>query len=187
MGDEFEQSIWETEDDLAEVAHAKQLEQAKSVAMKYISSRVRTEKETVEYLQKKGLDAACISEVIAFLHRYQYLNDAAYCRAWIHDRIQFHPCGRQKMAAELSRKVSDHQLVQMSLEEYFSEEQELALALAAATQKVRTFSTKKQITREQLARFLYGRGYGGDIIGQVLQTVSLKAEQDGEVSAFEDF
>ncbi len=158
------------DDYLEEMAYMQQLEQAKSTAMHYISSRIRTEKETVEHLQKKGFEEEVIAAAIAFLHRYQYLNDEAYCRAWIHDRIQFHPCGRKKMAMELSKKVADRQLVQMSLEEYFSEEQELDLAMAAAEQKLRISSGKKKTTGEQLARFLYSRGYGSSIIEQVLHT-----------------
>ncbi len=180
----WEQAIVEKDGYWEEIAYTKQLEQAKSTALNYISNRIRTEKETVEYLQKKGFEEELVAEVIAFLHQYQYLDDETYCRAWIHDRVQFHPCGRKKMAAELSKKVSDRQLVQMSLEAYFSEEQELDLAMAAAEQKLRTSSGKKKAGREQLARFLYSRGYGSSIIGQVLYTIPLPHNTDEDAEAF---
>ena len=96
----------------------------------------------------------------------RYLDDAAYCRSWIHDRVQFHPCGRQKMAFELEKKISDRQLVQQSLEEYFPEEQELELAMAAAMKKIE--SSRSAVSREQIGRFLYTRGYGGSLVNRVL-------------------
>ena len=80
--------------------------------------------------------------------------------------MQFHPCGRQKMAFELEKKISDRQLVQQSLEEYFPEEQELELAMAAAMKKIE--SSRSAVSREQIGRFLYTRGYGGSLVNRVL-------------------
>ena len=116
-----------------------------------------------------------VQEVLAFLERYQYLDDAAYCRAWIHDKLQFHPCGRKKLAAELSKKVADRRLVQVSIESYYSIEQELEYAQTAAMQKLNSRTGAKQITRQQLARFLYSRGYGSNIIESVLSSIDFSA------------
>ena len=143
------------------------LEQAKSIALKFVAVRMRTQLEVEQQLQKKGYDADIIAEAVAFLQEYQYLDDEAYCRCWIHDRVEFHPCGRQKMSFDLAKKVTDRQLVSQSLEEYFPTELELELATSAAHKKLA--SGRNGVSREQLSRFLYGRGYGGGIINQVLQ------------------
>ncbi len=143
------------------------LEQAKSIALKFVAVRMRTQLEVEQQLQKKGYDADIIAETVAFLREYQYLDDEAYCRCWIHDRVEFHPCGRQKMFFDLAKKVTDRQLVRLSLENYFPAEVELELAVSAAHKKLAGGS--KAVSREQLSRFLYGRGYGGEIINQVLQ------------------
>jgi len=144
---------------------------AKQLALKYVAVRMRTKQEVIAYLKKKGCDKTQVQDAIAFLTEYQYLDDAAYCKAWIHDKLQFHPCGRQKLAMELSKKISDRQLVQLSLEEYYSAEQELENAQKAVEQKLNSSFGRKQVTREQLARFLYSRGYSGAIIEQVMYTI----------------
>lgn len=164
-------AVW-SNDTCATTVQAQTLEQAKQSALRYVSARMRTKVEVHTYLSQKGYDSEQIEIVLAFLQTYQYLDDAAYCRAWIHDRIQFHPCGRQKMAFQLSKKVDDHQLVQQSLEMYFSTEQELELAQQAAEQKLRSRIGKSTLHREQLARFLYSRGYSSSIITQVLDILS---------------
>ncbi len=142
-------------------------EQAKQIALQYVSVRMRTRQEVRQMLLKKGYENEVTQQVLAFLENYGYLDDAAYCRSWIHDRIQFHPCGRQKMAFELAKKITDRQLVQQSIEGYFSEEDELELARAAAVKKLN--SSRTPLRGDQLRRFLYTRGYGADIINQILQ------------------
>lgn len=150
-----------------------ELEQAKGIALKFVAVRMRTQLEVEQQLRKKGYDTEIIAQVVAFLQAYQYLDDAAYCRSWIHDRVAFHPCGRQKMLFELSKKVTDRQLVSQSLDTYFSSETELELAEAAAYKKLESHN---DISREQLSRFLYGRGYGGEIIRQVLQIEAINVQ-----------
>lgn len=162
------QDAFETHEELL---RAHELESAKQMALKYVSVRMRTKLEVAEYLQKKGCNQSQIQEVTAFLTEYHYLDDTAYCRAWIHDKIAFHPCGRKKMEAELSKKIRDRQLIAISLEEFFSEEAELELALSAAEQKMRSTTGRKSISREKLARFLYARGYGSNIISQACKMV----------------
>lgn len=159
------------------------LEQAKQMALKFVSARVRTEQEIRQLLRKKGYDADTIQTAVDFLRHYQYLDDAAYCRSWIHDRVQFHPCGRQKMAFELGKKIADAQLVADSLAAYFPEELETELAIAAAQKKLS--GSKAGLSREQLSRFLYGRGYGSSVIYHVLQSETLQSAL--EQSAEEDW
>lgn len=151
-----------------------QLEQAKQAALKFVAVRMRTTGEVRQMLAKKGYPAPVAEQAVAFLKQYQYLDDRAYCRSWIHDRVQFHPCGRQKMAVDLAKKIADRQLIADSLADCFPEELELELAVAAAQKKLG--GSRAAVSREQLGRFLYSRGYGGSVISRVLQTEEI-AEQ----------
>ena len=160
----------------------KQLEQAKQAGLKYVASRMRTSREVQEYLQKKNISREMIREVVAFLEEYRYLDDAAYCKSWIHDRVQFHPCGRQKMAVELAKKISDKTLIRTSLEAYFSEETELETALEAALKK--TGGSRAAVSREKLGRFLYTKGFSGAIINQVLQDERIQERVQTEYNNF---
>ncbi len=142
------------------------LEEAKQTALRYVEVRLRTEREVAEQLRKKKYAAEVIDAVLQFLREYQYLDDRAYCRSWIYDRMQFHPCGRRKMAADLAKKISDRDLILQSLEEYFPPEEEYALALEAAQKKL----AEGPVSMEKLGRFLSSRGYGTAIIGQVFRS-----------------
>ena len=114
------------------------LEEAKGTALDFVAARMRTVQEVREMLEKKGYGEEIAEEVIPFLEEYHYVDDEAYCRSWIHDRIEFHPCGRMKMIFELGKKVKDSSLVESAVSEYFSEEAEYEIALEAALKKVRS-------------------------------------------------
>ena len=172
------ESIFENAESLTESLNNEVLDKAKNHALGYLAARMRTRHEVAAYLYKKNYADDVVQEVLAFLERYQYLDDAAYCRAWIYDKLQFHPCGRKKLAAELSKKVADRQLVQVSIESYYSVEQELEYAQTAAMQKMNSRTGAKQITRQQLARFLYSRGYGSNIIESVLSSIDFSASPE---------
>lgn len=161
-----------------------QLEQAKQAALKFVSARMRTTQEVRQMLSKKGYPAQVAEQAVAFLKQYQYLDDRAYCRSWIHDKVQFHPCGRQKMAMDLAKKITDRQLIADSLADDFPRELELELAVAAAQKKLN--SSHAAVSREQLSRFLYSRGYGGSIISYVLQLEEI-TEQLGRGQCNYDF
>ncbi|MBQ2905721.1 MAG: regulatory protein RecX [Peptococcaceae bacterium] len=169
-----------------EAIQAHELEIAKQMALKFVSARMRTTHEVLEHLQKKGCSFEQSQAAVLFLKEYQYLDDAAYCRAWIHDRIQFHPCGRRKMEVELRKKVSNRQLIQESLDEYFSREEEIEQARLAAEQKMRSNTGRKKVSREQLSRFLYTRGYDSSIIADVCAAMCFSADSSADDFSWQD-
>ena len=160
------------------------LEQAKEAALKFLTVRLHTRQEVKQLLQKKGYTAEITAQVLEFLEQYQYLDDAVYCRSWFSDRVRFHPCGRQKMAFELSKKISDRQLIAESLETYFPRELEIESAVAAAQKKIAGGSQK--ISREKLSRFLYSKGYSGSVISAVFHEDAIVALLDSSSESYDE-
>ena len=78
--------------------------EAREQALKFLVSRMRCEREVREHLRKKGHSRADIDDAVDYLYSYEYLDDLKYCEAFIHDRVQFNPCGRQKLFYDLSQK-----------------------------------------------------------------------------------
>lgn len=138
------------------------LEEAKGQAVKYLTARMRSEHEMREYLEKKGYSSEIVAEVLAFLYQYQYLNDYEYCRCWIVDRLQFHPCGRQKMAYELLRRGIDNEIVEQALNAHCSAEEERAQAQKLAHKKFPSGAP-----RQKVGNYLYQKGFSADIIESI--------------------
>ena len=117
-------------------------------ALKYISYKMRTEKEVREYL---GED--CTEEIIAKLKDYKFINDEEYAKLYAEQRARFRPRSQKMLNFELKRKgiapveVDDEKLAESALE------------------------IKRQIkSREQATRFLQYRGFTWETIAKVLKT-----------------
>lgn len=160
------------------------VEKAKETALNYISGQLRTRREIEEKLRKKGFSEEDIDATMQFLQEYDYVNDAAYCKSWIHDRVTFHPCGRLKMEQELAKKISDRALIRESMNQFFPEETEMQLAVEAALQKIG--SGRKTLKKDQLMRFLAGRGYPLYVARRVLEQEEIQMHLSGAEQEFMD-
>ena len=161
------------------------VEQAKEAGLDYVSRQLRTRREVEQHLQKKQFANDAIQGALAFLEEYGYVNDRAYCKSWIYDRMTFHPCGRMKMEQDLAKKVSDRSLIRESLEEFFPRETEEDLALEAAKQKLR--GTSKRLKKDQLIRFLLGRGYSLSIARNIVFREEIASQLEQKEYLEEDF
>lgn len=70
--------------------------------IKYISKRLRSEKEIRIYLEKKTLDNDLIDNIISNLKDKNYINDKRFARAYINDRLNLSNIGILKIKHELS-------------------------------------------------------------------------------------
>ena len=57
------------------------------IALKYISTKMRCEKEIKEHLIKKNIDEDIINKTINKLKKDGYLDEKSYIRAFIYDKV----------------------------------------------------------------------------------------------------
>ena len=78
----------ELDDDLRDSIEKENLNYtAKTVAIKYITTRFRSEKELRAYLKKKDVDKEIIDIVIDSLKKDNYVNDELFCEMFVNDKI----------------------------------------------------------------------------------------------------
>lgn len=73
------------------------------IAIKYISIRLRSTKEIIDYLKKKESDEEIITEAINKLDKLGYINDDRFTKAFIKDKLNFTSMGDYKIKMELQR------------------------------------------------------------------------------------
>lgn len=146
------------------------LEKAKNQALKYITIRMRSRLEIVQYLRKKSYSAEIIQQVLDFLEYYNYLDDTQFCRLWIEDKMRFHPCGRQKMKMELRKKGIAVAVIEEILAEIYSEKEEYEIALRLAEKRYRE-DDDSELQRAKIGRYLYSKGFSGGSIENVLNEI----------------
>lgn len=130
--------------------------QATEKAMNHLSATLKTKKHMRDFLSSKGYTPAVVDYVIGKLEGYGYIDDYAYCRAYVNS---VKGKGKLALRTALIGKGADRQAIDEVLEESEESEDEV-FALA------QKYMRGKSATRENFAktlRYLLSRGYGYDI------------------------
>ena len=139
--------------------------QATDKALTHISASMKTEKQLRDFLTKKGYVEAVVDYVMEKMHYYGYVDDGAYCRAYISGIS-----GKSKRAIEvelLKRGVSK-ETVREALQDYEDDEEEIFSAL-------KKYLRGKALTKENVykaCRYLVSRGYEYDAVKSVSERLN---------------
>jgi regulatory protein len=153
-----------------------ELEKAVQMALAYLRTRPRSVQELKFYLTRKKLSARLISRVIDRLHRYEYLNDNAFARGFIENRIRHHPKSRFALAYELKHKGISSQILEDLLQDY----DDAAMAFKALTLKQRHWQhIDFETMQKKAANFLHYRGFGYDACKQAWEQFATGFQKTG--------
>ena len=179
-----------TAEKLLEVAGAEEVQKALDSALLLLEVRARAKREIETRLTQKGYEPSIIEQVVEKLTRLELLNDAQFAAQWVEAKTRVggnRPVGRRRLSSELYAKgVAKDQIAEAV--EVVSNADELALARAAASKKVRIVPTDRELLqkeRQKLMGFLQRRGFGWETVKQVTRE-SLPARGDaGEDDDFD--
>ena len=145
--------------------------QATEKAMNHLSATLKTKKQMSDFLAGKGYTQAVIDYVIQKLEGYGYIDDYAYCRAYVGS---VSGKGKAALRAALIKRGAARDAIDAALDEVDEDEDE-ALAVA------RKYLRGKDITRETLnkaLRHLISRGYGYDVAKSAISRLGDGSEED---------
>lgn len=152
------------------------LDRAKALALRVLSFRARTEAQVRARLSRAGL-AEQAGEVLAWLRRLGYVDDAAYAGARARALLAPGRIGPRMAEARLVRDGVDPELARAAVaaateaaERSPGDAPELALCRAALARKLRgaALGSLDDRGRARLARFLLGRGFSPDVVARAV-------------------
>ena len=85
--------------------------------VKMVSRKLRCEKEIRDYLEKNGLSQKDIDEMIIKFKENKIINDLAFTKAYIHDRLSFSNDGILKIRESLEKYDIDNLIIEQELEQ----------------------------------------------------------------------
>lgn len=145
-------------------------------ALRLLAARSRGVEELRGRLQRKGFNAEEVAVCLSWLEERSLLDDAAFSRALVRDRLNFSPRASSVLRQELVRKGVARATAERVVEEVFEEEgvSEERLAGAAARSWVgrqgtsilealvaEPFTDGREKARRRLYAFLGRRGFRG--------------------------
>jgi len=148
-----------------------------NAALNLLSARSRGVEELRSRLSRKGFGAKEISECILWLKERDLLDDGAFARAFLRDRLRFSPRSPSRLRQELTQRGIASAVAREATEDVLEEEgvTELELSRTAARSWVRKqgaalldrfldeqFSPEREKARRRLYGFLSRRGFLGE-------------------------
>lgn len=156
-------------DDLIHLLAEGDKNKGRQIALKWLSHKLRTEKEVFDYLLNKGFSGECASSVVNWLKQYGYLNDRAFATAWVESRRRAKGKSSRLLREELRRKGIDEPLIDEALSAV-SEADDLSLARRLAHKRYERLRQYDWATVERrIGSFLGRRGFSHAHIRTVLE------------------
>lgn len=140
----------------------------KNSALKIIERAYKSEKELFTKLIEKGYEEETILSAIEFLKKYSFIDDLAFTKMYIKDKIKTQ--GKNKIKFALLKKGISEEIIKEELEEV----DDLIQCSALVTLAERKFSTLQKNEKDsrklykKLADFLMRKGYEWEEIKSVL-------------------
>jgi len=157
-----------------------ELKRAKSVALRFLSYKDRSEFEVRQRLGQKEFTKSIIQETVAWLVQLGYLNDERFALAWSRSRISAKKFGEYRLRKELSAKGLATQIIEQTLRIVYSEIKEWDLAQACARKKLYLLNgIDPKSKSRRLAQFLQRKGFAPDTVFKtVKKLVPNKTDQE---------
>lgn len=144
-----------TDDDIARLTSADDLQKAYGRALAFLSYRPRSVAEVRRNLEQKQLSPEVVSGVLERLAGNGLLDDAAFARFWVENREAFSPRSRRLLTQELRQKGLPADEIAAALPEAEADN-----ALEAARRKAKSWAGLDYDSyRRKLLSFLQRRGF----------------------------
>lgn len=145
-------------------------------AIKYISKKMRCEKEVEAFLVKQGFLESQIEKAINRLKQENYLNDFNYVQAFINDKINLTMEGPTKIKMKLHQLMISDDIIDEQLKAIpFDIWQEKCSKLVSKKAK-QYANNSKQMIIWKIKNYLANEGYEMSLINQTLNNINIKSD-----------
>jgi regulatory protein len=165
--------------DIEEIGFADDVSRSFQNAMVFLSYRMRSSLEIIQYLKEKDYGEPVIQEAIHKLKELNYIDDEAFAIAYVKTNARVSLKGPNVLKQELAQKGISGSIVESALSNYTDEEQlEYATKIAEKTVK-KTKSSSKKIQDQKVTETLIRKGFTRDIVNIILKE-TMTEKNEGE-------
>ncbi len=166
-----------TDEDLAELESIDEASRAINQALRLLGYRPRSSSEISSRLRRNGFSEPAIQSAIERMVEYGYVDDQDFARFWVENRQQHRPRGRRMLESELRQRGVSPDMIDQAIDEADLDEYGAARELAIKQQE-RYRGLEPEVWRRRMAGFLQRRGYGWNVVRQVLDELE-RNDDDG--------
>lgn len=174
-----------TKKDIKLIKQTDQVERSYSLAIQYLSYRMRTKQEIRTYLLERDYSPYVIDQTIERLKQEQLIDDFNFATMFVRDRIRRSNKGPLMIKKELETKGIANTYINKALQQYSKEKQfEKAfqhVEKALEKRSNHSFKNRKIQIKQQLQR----RGYSSELIYDVFNQIDFERDEAHELKLLE--
>lgn len=167
-----------TEEEIEKMLDENKIYIGYNLAIKYLSKKMRTKKEVIDYLTKNNIDNNSIVKIIELLDKEKYLDEKIYISSYINDRILLSYDGPRKIKDKLLTLGLKESNIDEGLTKFdnkISKEKIEKIAL----KMIKTNKSKSSfILKNKIINYIYNLGYYKDDIINTIDNIKFKNDND---------
>lgn len=155
---------------LAEIREYDEYNYGKNIAYKFLSYKPRSIKEVKNKLTYKKISKPSVEKIIEHLKKYQFLNDEAYAKMYLEQKVNSKGMGKSMVQFKMIDKGIDKEMISKVIDENYPEEKQIE----AGKKLLEKYLKKKQkiedknVLKQKCYQYLFSRGFSYGIIAQIL-------------------
>ncbi len=151
---------------------------AYNMAIKYITTRMRSKNEVTSYLSSREFSKDTIAKVIIMLEKDRYIDDISYAEFFINDKINLSNDGPNKIVNELLNRGINKSIIEDKIS-LFKNDLELEKINKIADKLINTNRNKSSyILKNKINNYLINLGYTKSLINDVLSSKDFSDDSD---------
>lgn len=163
---------------IEQLLHEDTLQKSYGEVIRFLSYRMRTRKEIIDYLEKKEVNPDHVTKIIDQLTAEKLIDDEEFANAFVRTRIQTTTKGPGLVKQELQQKGVSSSIAECAVAQYdygIQYEKAKKIIKKRSTKKDR-YSVKKQ--QQQLQATLTRNGFYQDVIQDMLREIQQANDED---------
>lgn len=159
----------EVDSNLLEILHQENMiYEVYNIALKYLNTKMRSRRELMNYLLKKGYEQSMIDTILEMISKQGYLNDQVYTASFIHDKMALSSDGPNKIREELRNLGISDDIIEERIT-VFTEEIENERIENIINKQIKKNHNKGPIVlKRKIQMYLINLGYSNTLVNQVL-------------------
>lgn len=158
-----------SEEQLKQIFHEDKVKKAFKLCLSFLSYRMRTKFEMIQYMKQKNMDEQIISQVTTQLYAQRLLDDIEFAKSYVRDKKRMTTKGPLLLKQELQEKgISAHDIEQ-GLLEYSEDEQFQNAAKLARKRAQKAINESQQARDKKIVHHLLARGFSSTIAYKVIR------------------
>lgn len=139
------------------------------LALKFISKKLRCEKEVIEYLKKYNYDNNIIEKTINRLKKYNYLNREEYIKSFINDKYNFSSDGPNK----IKRKLNELGFTDDEINPYIDKDYQAKIEKIIDKKVKNNHKLSNNMLKQNINNYLINLGYSKEMFIDYLNKINI--------------